>query len=527
MNALNGTGALVRLALRLDRVRLTVWVLLLAVMPAGTAANYQQLYPTEASLQVVRGVLTNPSLVALNGPLFQVSLGALTAWKIGVTEFILVALMSLLTVVRHTRQEEETGRQDLVSAGVVGRYAPLTAALLTVALANGVIAVLAALGLIGLGLPAGGAFALGLAIAFTGLVFAGVAAVAAQLTASARSANGIAVSVLGAAFLLRAVGDSGPTWLSWISPIGWGLRVRSFAGEQWWVLLLCLALAIGLTQVGYWLVARRDLGGGLLAQRPGPAEAGAGLRSPFALAWRLQRGVLLGWIVALAISGAVLGGAANGVANATGLSDQMMAVLARMGGRAGLADVFLAACFGIIGFVSAAYTVQATVRLRTEETSGRVEPLLATPVSRLSWALSHLVFAWFGTAILLLAAGLGAGLAYGGQTGDVGHQLGRAIAGTLVQLPATWVLAGFGLALFGLAPRLSNVVWAALVVAAVLFELGALFGLSQWVVDISPFAHVPKLPSQAFTATPLVWLLVIALGLGSAGLAGLRRRDLG
>src|SRR6185369_654316 len=129
--ALNGTGALVRLALRLDRVRLTVWVLLLAVMPAGTAANYQKLYPTEESLQVVRGVLTNPSLVALNGPLFHLSIGALTAWKIGVTEFVLVALMSVLTVVRHTRNEEETGRQELVSAGVVGRYAPLTAALLT------------------------------------------------------------------------------------------------------------------------------------------------------------------------------------------------------------------------------------------------------------------------------------------------------------------------------------------------------------------------------------------------------------
>jgi ABC-2 type transport system permease protein len=527
MTGLDGTATLLRLALRLDRVRLSAWILLLAVMPAGTAANYQQLYPTEESLKVVQGVLTNPSLVALNGPLFAVSIGALTAWKIGATELVLVALMSLLTVVRHTRHEEETGRQELIAAGVVGRYAPLTAALLTVGLANAVIAVLVMLGLIGVGLAAGGALALGLATAFTGLVFAAIGAVAAQLTASARSATGIAAGVLGAAFLLRAVGDSGPTWLTWISPIGWGMRVRSFAGEQWWGLSLPLVLTVGLALAGYGLVARRDIGAGLLRQRPGPAEAGAGLRSPFALAWRLQRGVLIGWIVAMAISGAVLGGAAKGLASATGLSDQMMEVLTRIGGRAGLADVFLAACFGIIGFVSSAFTVQATLRLRSEETGGRVEPLLATPVSRISWALSHLVFAWLGTAVVLLAAGLGAGLAYGAEIGDVGGQVGRAVAGELVQLPAAWVLAGLGLALFGLAPRLSSLAWAALIACAVLLELGALLGLSQWVVDISPFAHVPKLPGAAFTAVPLLWLCVIAVALAAAGLAGFRRRDVG
>jgi ABC-2 type transport system permease protein len=527
MSAFNGTGALLRLALRLDRVRLSIWVLLLGLMPASTAAQYLKLYPTEESLQAVQGVLTNPSLVALNGPLFAVSLGGLTAWKIGATGFILVGLMSIFTVVRHTRTEEETGRQELINAGVVGRYAPLTAALLTTTLANLAIAILVALGLVGVGMAAGGAVGLGVATAFTGLVFAAVAAVSAQITGSARTATGIGVGVLGAAFLLRAVGDTGPIWLTWISPIGWAMRLRPFADEQWWVLALSLGLVAVLTIVGYALLSRRDTGAGLLAQRPGPADGSAGLRSPFALAWRLQRGVLIGWVVAMAVSGAVLGGAAKGLANATGLSEQMTEVLARMGGTAGLADAFLAACFGIMGFVSSAYTVQATLRLRAEEAAGRAEPLLATPVGRTSWVFSHVVFAWFGTGLLLIAAGAGAGLAYGGQIGDVGGQLGRAVGSSLAQLPAAWVLAGFGLALFGLAPRLAGLTWAALVACAVLFELGALFGLSQWIVDISPFSHVPKLPGAAFTATPLVWLAVIAVGLAGVGLAGFRRRDIG
>ena len=49
--------------------------------------------------------------------------------------------------------------------------------------------------------------------------------------------------VLGASFAIRAIGDAGPHWLSWLSPLGWGQAVRAYGDERWWVLLLLLALA--------------------------------------------------------------------------------------------------------------------------------------------------------------------------------------------------------------------------------------------------------------------------------------------
>ena len=527
MNTLAGTGTLLRLALRLDRVRLSVWVIFLAIMPAATAAQYKKLYPTEQSLQAVSGVVSNPSLVALNGPLFGVSLGGLTAWKIGATEFILVALMSLLTVVRHTRTEEETGRLELVGATVVGRYAPLTAALLAAALANVATVLLVTLGLVGVGLPVSGSLALGAAVGLAGLVFAGVAAVAAQLTAGARAATGIASAVLGGSYLLRAVGDTGPTWLTWISPIGWSMRMRPFAGEQWWAAGLALGAVMALSIVAYALVGSRDVGAGLLPERPAPATGAPALGSPFALAWRLHRGTLIGWLVGMAVTGAILSGPANSLSDAVNLNQQVTDLLARIGGRKGLIDMYFAAVFGITGVVVAAYTVQATLRLRAEESSGRAEPVLATPVARIRWALSHLMFALLGTALLLAVVGVGSGLVYGLQTHDVGGQVPRLLAAALVQLPAAWVLAGFGVALFGLAPRLSSLTWAGLIACVVLLELGAILGLSQWLVDASPFAHIPKLPGSAFTGTPLIWLTGIAAILVASGLAGFRRRDVG
>jgi ABC-2 type transport system permease protein len=524
---MTGTWLLMRLAVRLDRVRLPIWIVVIAMSPALTAAQYQQLYPTEQSLRAVAGVLANPSLIALNGPLFGLNIGALTSWKIGVTGFILVALMNILTVVRHTRTEEETGRSELVGSGVVGRYAALTAAVVTMAVADVAIAVLTALGLIGTGLSATGSVGLGLAIGATGLMFAAVAAFAAQLSESGRSATAIACAVLGLSFLLRAVGDTGPTWVSWLSPMGWAMRLRPFAGEQWWTLGLAAAFVVVLAAAAYGLVARRDLGAGLLPQRPGPAEAAAGLGGPFALAWRLHRGILIGWLVGMALAGAVLGGAAKGIDTGISANQQLTDLLARMGGRGALLDAYLATAFGLVGLTAAAYAVQATLRLRAEETSGRAEPLLATPVGRIRWALSHLVFALAGTAVLLAVAGVAGGLAYGAQIHDIGGQVGRLTGAALVQVPAVWVLAAISVALFGLLPNWSVASWAALVVFLIAGLLGPLLELPQWVMDLSPFTHSPHLPGGTVRATPLIWLSCLVVALIAAGLTGWRRRDVG
>ena len=52
-------------------------------------------------------------------------------------------------------------------------------------------------------------------------------------------------------------------------------------------------------------------------------------------------------------------------------------------------------------------------------------------------------------------------------------------------------------------------------------------GFDQWVMDASPFTHVPKIPGEGFTVTPLVMLTAVAALLIIVGLAGFRRRDTG
>ena len=317
------------------------------------------------------------------------------------------------------------------------------------------------------------------------------------------------------------------SWLSWLSPIGWAERFQPFAGERWWVLLLPLAL-LGVLLVGAAaLLVRRDLGAGVLATRLGPAAAPAWLRSPLALAWRLQRGSLAGWAIGSAVAGLSFGVIAQDMAQFAAEDPETAELLASLGGSGSITDIYLAAILSWIALLAAGYAIQATLRLRAEEAELRAEQVLATATSRTGWAGSHLVVAAAGSAVVLAAGGLLAGLAHGLRAGDLGGELPRVLGGALVQLPAVWVMAAVGALLFGLLPRLVvGATWAVLAVVLFVTMFGEPLRLDRWVLDLSPFAHLPRLPAAAFTATPLAWLLVTAAVLAAAGLAAFRRRDL-
>jgi ABC-2 type transport system permease protein len=526
MSALAGTRGLVRLILRRDRFLLPLWILALALLPIQTAAAIDQFYSTPAALRELYGtVVSTPGLLAMLGPVFGATLGALAVWRAGLV-FTVVGLASLLTVIRHTRTDEEAGRRELLGSTVVGRHAPLAAALLVTFAADLVLGAVLVAGMLGLGLPATGSVAFGLSVAAAGWTFATVGAVAAQLTEGAGGARGIGLGALGVAYLLRAAGDSSLGWLSWLSPTGWAQQTRPYAGERWWVFALLVALVVVLAAAAFALLARRDVGAGVLPARLGPAAAAPSLRSPVALAWRLHRGMLLGWTAGLAVMGAVIGSVADSVNDMASGNAQLKNLLEQLGGEKALSDAYIAGAMVIFALAAAGYAIQATLRLRAEEEGLRAELVLATAVGRWRWATSHLLFGLLGPAVALAAAGGAEGLVYGLVGGDVGRELPRVLAGALVQLPAVAVLSGIAMALFGLLPRLAPVSWAALAVSAFLVLLGPLMQLSQWVLDVAPFSHIPKVPGADVSATPLAWLLAVTAVLVAAGLVGFRRRDL-
>jgi ABC-2 type transport system permease protein len=531
VSSLAGTTGLVRLALRRDRVVLAVFIVILVIMIAASADATVKLYPNDASrVKAAAAVNGSAATLALYGPIHDdTSIGALATFKMGIIGAVAVAVVALFIVVRHTRTEEETGRLELLGATVVGRRAPLTAALLVAGGASLVAGVGTAAGLIAVGMPLAGSLLMGLGFACIGTAFAAVAGVTAQLVKSARTAAGLAGVVLGVAYLVRAIGDAaagnGLGWTSWLSPIGWWQQTRPFAGDSWRVLALLLGLAVAASALAYVLAARRDFAAGLLPDRPGPATAAASFRSPLALAWRLQRGAFFAWAAAFLVVGVVVGGLTSSV-NSFVTSPQARDFITKLGGEQSLRDAYLAVELGMAGVFASVYGVQAAMRLRSEESALRVEPVLATAVGRIKWAWSHLAIALAGSALLLVVVGASAGFVSAVQVGDSG-QFGRIVVAALVQIPAVWLIIGIVVAAFGFVPRLIVIGWVALAAFVLLGEFGALFNLSRVVMDVSPFAHIPRMPGGDFTLAPMVWLTAIAAGLIVVGLSGLRRRDVG
>jgi ABC-2 type transport system permease protein len=524
---MTGWAALLRLALRRDRIMLPAWIYGIVLTVASTASSYDRLYPTEADRAQVAASASTGALRAITGPAFDLTtVGGLTAWRIAGLASVLAGLMSLLLVVRHTRAEEEAGRTELVGAAAVGRYAVPVAGFLVAVVANVSIAVLSAAGLIVVGLPVAGSVALSLAIGSAGLVFAAIALVTAQVASVARAASGTAGALLGLAYLLRAVGDSGAPWLSWLSPIGWAQQVRAFSGERWWVFALPVLLTAGLVGVAAVLLPRRDLGAGLRAQRPGPPAADPRLAGPIALAWRLQRGTLLGWTAGFLVVGAAVGSVAYDVGDLLGDGAQAKELIDRLGGGADVVSTYLSLIVGLLGLVAAAYAVQAVLRARTEETAQRAEPVLAGATSRLRWGGGHVLVAALGSAWLLLVAGAALGLLHALRTGDAG-QFGRLVGATTAQVPAAWVLGALAAALVGAVPRLVAAAWGVLAGCLLLGQVGQLLSLPDWVLDLSPFQHSGDAPLHAPTVLPLLVLVAVAVALAAVGAAGLRRRDVG
>ncbi|MCA2218738.1 ABC transporter permease [Jidongwangia harbinensis] len=524
---MTGAPGLLRFLLRRERFGLPWWLLGATLLVLVQSTQSQNLYGTPDELAKLRQTIgSNTAVIAMSGPTRLLdSIGGEVVFEIFAFVAVVVALMSMFLVGRHTRAEEETGRAELIRSARVGRHAPLAAALALAGLADVAAGTLIAVVAAGTGLPVGGSLLFGAAITAVGVLFAALTAVAVQIFENSRAVYGAVALLLGAAFVLRAAGDVGSGALSWASPIGWGQRTFPYTGDRWWPLLFPLVASALLVAVAAALLRRRDFGAGLVPARPGPAAAGRSLRNAYALAWRLQRGSLLGWAVGLVLLGVAYGSIGETIEQYVADNPEVAEFLP--GGAADIVDAYLALTVGTAALIVAAYGVSSALRIRTEETSGRAEPVLATATSRLTWLAGNLSVTLAGSALVLLAFGLGEGAAYGLTIADAG-QVPRLAGVALAHLPAVWLLVAVVVLALGWAPRPSAALgWVAVGYCSVVTLFADSFDLPGWVQRASPFAHTPQVPLADLALTPLIVILVLAAGALVTGYAGLRRRDIG
>lgn len=528
-DTLVGVGWLLRLHLRFDRVRLCVWTVGFLVVVWASVLAVREAYPTPESLQTRAQLLHNPAAIMMTGPLFgadDYTLGAAVANELMLYVLVPAAIMSVLLVVRHTRAEEESGRLELVRALPVGRFAPAAAAVLTVGLANLLVAGAVTVALWAAGGVDVDSVAFGAATGLTGLFFGALTATLAQMSTNVSVVRGIALGAVAGAYVIRGVGDvlnAQGSWLSWFSPLAWAQQTRVYVDLRWWPLLVSVAATLALLALAAVLGSRRDLGSGLWPTRPGRARAPFRLLSPAGLAWRLNAGTFAAWGMGLAVFAVAMGSLADALEEmmleTPGLQEWVELDMSQ------LTRSFSALILSFLVLAPAGLIVGGVLGLRNEESGGRTDGTLVSGSSRTGYLTGWVgVIAALGIAVTVVA-GVAAGVGVAWGTGDWAW-VGELTVASLAYLPAVLFFGALTVAAHGWAPRIAPVVWAVVGWAAIVAFLGELLGLPDWARGISPLWHTPLLPDADVEVLPLLALALAAAALAAVGFVGYRRRDL-
>lgn len=529
---MTGLWSAVRLAWRRNRVFWSVWVIALAVLLPATVTKYADIIPEGVDASAFLAQLGgNPTMRAILGPVYDLSsAGPFTMWRVGTFTAAAAAMMSVLGVIRATRAEEEEGRTEVLLSGPVARRVPLAAAVIVALLANLVLALLVLAGMAAADTPVAGALACGAAIGMTGAIFTGVGAVAAQVFESARTARSWSLgAVLGGLYLFRAMVDAAPDsstmqLLRWVNPIEWAPLIQPYVGNRWWVVGLQAALTVVLLGIAFALEHARDLGAGMVHTKPGRADGAGHLTNAWGLAWRLQRGGIIGWTVGILIAAVGMGSLSVSMDKMLEGQDNVAEMFRKMGGGAPvLKDAFYQAMLGIMATIIALCAVLIISRLRSEEQRGHAEQVLATATSRWSFAGSHLSWALGLPAALLVATG--ALMPLVDQSRNGGDVVADITKASLAMLPGLLLVVGLAMLLIGWAPRLMGVVWGVLGWTMFVSWIGPLFDIPDWLLKLHPWGHLPHLPSDELTWTAIVVETIVGLLLLALGLVGYRRRN--
>ena len=521
--------ALARRTFRDARVRTVSFGYLLAAIAYIQPVTYRHAYPTPSSrLAFAHSFADNKAIRLFYGvPYNLLTVGGYTAWRVGGTLAIFAAVFGLLAAVRALRTEEDTGRMELVLAGVVGRRTAYLSSLAAIAASVLTLGLAELVGLVLAGIPLGGASYLALSTVSVMPVFVGLGAVMSQLAPTRRIALELGGAAIGLFLLLRVMADtsSGAGWLRWATPLGWAEELRPLTGAHPAVLALPVVSAALLLAAAARIGAGRDIGTGILPAHD-TAEPRLGLLSSATTqALRSERGSLIVWLSSVGAFAYIIGVIAKSTSSA-GISKNLQRELAKLGSGS------IVTPSGYLGFVFIFFVLAVSLfacaqmgAAAQEEAAQRLETLLSLPVGRRGWLGGRLLLAASAATVISLTAGL---LSWAGaESGGVRISLPRMLEAGANCLPVALLFLGIAALVYAIAPRASAGITYGLVTVAFLWELfGALLGAPKWLVELTPFAHVGLVPAQPFRATAASVMLGLAALASLAAMWAFRRRDL-
>ncbi|RXJ00245.1 ABC transporter permease [Anaerobacillus alkaliphilus] len=526
----NQTGRLSRFIIRRDRIRLPIWLFSIIGITILTANAFTGLYQSDIERQAIAETMRNPAMTAMVGPGFGLdnyTVGAMMAHQMLLFTAIAVAIMSILLVTRHTRDDEEEGRIELVRSLPVGRLSNLTATVIVLFSVNLLLAILVGFGLFALGIESldlNGSLLYGAGLGATGMFFTAVTALFAQASGNTRGTIGFSFAILLVAYLLRAIGDVSSEILSWLSPLGWIIGTQVYVNNYWWPIGLTVVASFVVVAIAMYLNAARDLGAGLLPSKPGRKHASKFLQSRVGLPFRLQRTGIIAWAIGMFILGTSYGSVLGDLETFLESSEMMREMLQAMDGLS-LTEQYLTMLMSVISMICTVPALMFILKLRGEEKRNHLDHILARAVSRTRVMGSYLFLSLFFGSLMLILAVIGLWSAAAAVMDDP-IAFTTLFQAAVAYLPAMWIMVGVAVLLIGVFPALTSLTWLYLGYSFFIVYLGGLLQFPEWLGKLSPFGQTPKVPVEELEFFKMVILTGVAVVLMVIGFIGYNKRDI-
>jgi len=344
------------------------------------------------------------------------------------------------------------------------------------------------------------------------------------------AAAGIAGAVTFAGFIFNGYQGPVPALAPFANMTWWGWTHDHvpLAGQYAWPgVALVAVVTAALLVIGIEAFARRDIGVTSTIPTPSLPRPLLGLGGPLGRTVSINLTSTIWWGIGVGLFGLVLGGAATDFMDQLRDSPQFMELLQSIFPNVDYnsAGGFLQLLFIEFGVILAGLFAAGLVGgWASDETSGRLEMVLATPLSRGRWALSGGVAMLVSVAlfVVLTAAGIAIGVA------TTGSDVATPVVGSVVLGLYALALVGIGHAVGGvIGTRFAATFVIGFVIVTWFVQLlGPLLGLPQLVQDLALTTHFGQPMVGVWDATGIVASLALAVGGIVIGTWGFRRRDL-
>jgi ABC-2 type transport system permease protein len=512
-----------------DKIRLLIWVLTLVLFDMMVLPSMNTMYPDQAARDSFRLVLENPAMIAMFGKgygLENYTFGAFYAHMMYLWLGLFNGVMAIMIVPKYLRGDEEEGRYEMIRSLPVGRNSNLLASMIVIIITFTSFIIFKFLSLIVLGIETidfAGTLNYSIGLGLIGILFAMIVAAISQMYQSNRTVMGVSFFVFLGLYIMFSIGILSSKVLLWLSPFQWLLHSQPFVNNIYWPLMIIILVSIVLAILALYLSSKRDLDAGLFKQKTKAHKTKEYIKRPFGFALRLNKTMIIGWLVACLILGASYGSIFGDLESFLA-GNEMLANILPPDSEYPAAVIFMGVIVMVMGISSTIPAVLVMNKVATEEKKGRMEIIFSHPVSKKEIACSYFKIALITGILAMFVSALGLYLA-SSTVMDDNIAFSIMLKAIMVYIPSLILLLGLSLLLTGLIPTKIWIVWLYIGLGFFVVYIGQILGLSETITKLTPFGYAPQIPVDEMNWITQIIITFVGLVLGYLGLIKYQKRN--